>query len=174
MENNKKPKKKEKRFTDLSADLDDDLTEVDPEYEDDKEVKIEKNKDNNLIDPNDPFFYSETYEQTRIDLIKDKRREEKKEEKREPKIEEIKESLVKITNSEYKTEYKPEQKEEKESKDVYIDSSLEIAGQEPLTRGMHFYTNSRVIRKIRECAKSKGLSISRLITMILDKSIKEE
>lgn len=158
---NKKAKKKERRFTDLSADLDEEVEKVDPEYEDFKEIKIEKNKDNQVIDKNDPFFYSESFEEARIQLIKDKKVEVKKEE------EKVQETTVKNKISEAK-------KEEEVAKDVYIDSSLEIASQEPLTKGMHFYTNSRIIRKVRECAKNKGLSISRLITMILDKSIKEE
>lgn len=157
---NKKAKKKERRFTDLSADLDEEVEKVDPEYEDFKEIKIEKNKDNQVIDKNDPFFYSESFEEARIQLIKDKKVEVKKEE------EKIQETTVKNKIS--------EAKKEEVAKDVYIDSSLEIASQEPLTKGMHFYTNSRIIRKVRECAKNKGLSISRLITMILDKSIKEE
>ncbi|WP_027122274.1 hypothetical protein [[Mycoplasma] imitans] len=155
---NKKTKKKERRFTDLSADLDDEVETIDPEYEDSKEIKIEKNKNNQVVDENDPFFYSESFEETRVQLIKDKKVENKKEI--------IKETPVKKDVS--------DTKQEQETKDVYIDSSLEIIGQEPLTKGMHFYTNSRVIRKVRECAKNKGLSISRLITMILDKSIKEE
>ncbi|QMT98530.1 hypothetical protein H3143_00005 [Mycoplasma tullyi] len=155
---NKKTKKKERRFTDLSADLDDEVDTIDPEYEDSQEIKIEMNKNNQVIDKNDPFFYSESFEEARIQLIKDKKAEIVKE-----KVEEIP----------VKNEISQPKKEET-VKDVYIDSSLEIASQEPLTKGMHFYTNSRIIRKVRECAKNKGLSISRLITMILDKSIKEE
>ncbi|QZX49150.1 hypothetical protein [Mycoplasma sp. E35C] len=153
MDNNKPKKKERRRFIDLSADLDEEVAELDPEFEENTEVKIEKNKDNEIIDFNDPIFFSEKYEK-----IKRKTAEQK----RQNSEEEIQKNTVK------------EEKVEEEIKELYVDSSLEIKGQEPLTKGMHFYTNSRVIRKVRECAKNKGLSISRLITMILDKSIKEE
>ncbi|WP_052663460.1 hypothetical protein [[Mycoplasma] testudinis] len=59
-------------------------------------------------------------------------------------------------------------------KNTVISNVLNIEGEEPLVKGFHFYSNDRVMDKVKRCAKEKNIKLSRLITMILDKTIREE
>lgn len=52
--------------------------------------------------------------------------------------------------------------------------SFEIPQEELLDKGYHFYCSVRVLDKVRRYAKQKNITISKLITMILDKVITEE
>ncbi|WP_027123742.1 hypothetical protein [Mycoplasmoides pirum] len=59
-------------------------------------------------------------------------------------------------------------------KEVKINESFQIFSEESLDKGFHFYSNDRVMNKVKKLAKSKNIKLSKLITMILDKAIKEE
>lgn len=52
-------------------------------------------------------------------------------------------------------------------------TSFEIPEEEVLDKGYHFYCSIRVLDKVRRYARQKNIKISKLITMILDKAIKE-
>lgn len=54
-----------------------------------------------------------------------------------------------------------------------INFNFEISSEEALNKGFHFYSNDRVMNKVKKYAKKKNIKISKLITMILDKSIQE-
>ncbi|WP_052664008.1 hypothetical protein [Mycoplasmoides alvi] len=59
------------------------------------------------------------------------------------------------------------------SKETSLKTNFEIPVVEPLNKGFHFYSNDRVMNKVKKFAKKKNIKLSRLITIILDKSIQE-
>lgn len=63
---------------------------------------------------------------------------------------------------------------ENNSKSTVISDILNIIGEEPLDKGFHFYSSERVMNKVKRFAKEKNIKLSRLITIILDKTIREE
>lgn len=63
---------------------------------------------------------------------------------------------------------------ENNSKSTVISDTLNIIGEEPLDKGFHFYSSERVMNKVKRFAKEKNIKLSRLITIILDKTIREE
>lgn len=71
-------------------------------------------------------------------------------------------------------EVKVEVSEPTESQNLVIKESFEILSEEPLNKGFHFYSNDRVMNKVKKCAKAKNIKLSKFITMILDKAIREE
>lgn len=60
------------------------------------------------------------------------------------------------------------------NKSTVISDTLNIIGEEPLDKGFHFYSSERVMNKVKRFAKEKNIKLSRLITIILDKTIREE
>lgn len=57
---------------------------------------------------------------------------------------------------------------------VTINSGFQIEAEEILDKGFHFYSCDRVMNKVKKMAKEKNIKLSKLITMILDKTIKEK
>lgn len=64
--------------------------------------------------------------------------------------------------------------ENSSNKSTVISDTLNIIGEEPLDKGFHFYSSERVMNKVKRFAKEKNIKLSRLITIILDKTIREE
>lgn len=64
--------------------------------------------------------------------------------------------------------------EEENNSKVTVSDTLNIIGEEPLDKGFHFYSSERVMNKVKRFAKEKNIKLSRLITIILDKTIKEK
>lgn len=77
------------------------------------------------------------------------------------------------TESDYKTEKEDLKIVKKNLKKNTIIEAIDIVEEEPLVKGFHFYSNDRVMNKVKKLAKEKNIKLSKLITMILDKSIRE-
>lgn len=69
---------------------------------------------------------------------------------------------------------RPVPEKPKTEKPIVINDNFQIASEESLDKGFHFYSNDRVMDKVKRLAKEKNIKLSKLITMILDKAIKEE
>lgn len=76
------------------------------------------------------------------------------------------------TESDYKTEKEDLKIVKKNLKKNTIIEAIDIVEEEPLVKGFHFYSNDRVMNKVKKLAKEKNIKLSKLITMILDKSIR--
>ncbi|CDN40369.1 hypothetical protein [Mycoplasma amphoriforme] len=77
------------------------------------------------------------------------------------------------TESDYKTEKEDLKIVKKNLKKNTIIEAIDIVEEEPLVKGFHFYSNDRVMNKVKKLAKEKNIKLSKLITMILDKSIRD-
>lgn len=77
------------------------------------------------------------------------------------------------TEGDYKTEKEDLKIVKKNLKKNTIIEAIDIVEEEPLVKGFHFYSNDRVMNKVKKLAKEKNIKLSKLITMILDKSIRD-
>lgn len=77
------------------------------------------------------------------------------------------------TEGDYKTEKEDLKIVKKNLKKNTIIEAINIVEEEPLVKGFHFYSNDRVMNKVKKLAKEKNIKLSKLITMILDKSIRD-
>ena len=157
--------KKRKTFVDLS---DDDF--------DFEEVEREQKTVFKKFEPKKVIKAEPIHKKNDVQVVQ----EEKKEPSFEPVIHEDKTSKVfeqpKIDKQEKNSlpEVKVEVSEPTESQNLVIKESFEILSEEPLNKGFHFYSNDRVMNKVKKCAKAKNIKLSKFITMILDKAIREE
>ena len=77
------------------------------------------------------------------------------------------------TEGDYETEKEDLKIVKKNLKKNTIIEAIDIVEEEPLVKGFHFYSNDRVMNKVKKLAKEKNIKLSKLITMILDKSIRD-
>lgn len=101
----------------------------------------------------------------------------KKDEKDRKKIKLTNNSKKSVTteNSDFEERNKTAQKNNfignQQSENKHVESVYDIPREPLLNQPVHFYTEARVYKKLKLLAKKNNISISKLLTLIIDKSI---